>query len=276
MKTIAVYAASSTDYVDGEERLGGPLVYAEKALELVGAGAEAVPVDASPECHAVFHHSEVAGWRRSRLLRKPSCRVNAVHADAALFSPIAGEYGYDDLLRVRPLHPIMLVDFQGLMRVFDAEGWVHPPSGTELPPPPGGWGGLTLYRASIEDVGSLHRSLLWAEAAEGEADCVIVSMGQAGALMLCGASGLYICRPRRVAAGPAIGAGDMLGALMLYGLLEGLEPGRTLCSAVSGVACILAGGRSCGKAFREGYLAELVAWASTRSPALFHHHLHRS
>lgn len=276
MKTIAVYAATSTDYLDDVERPGGPLFYAGKALEAVDAEASAVPVDPSPRCHAVFVHREVMGRRYSRLIVKPACSVNAVRADAALFSPIAGEYGYDDLLRAQQLHTILLADFQGLMRVFDDEGWVHPPSGIELPPPPRYEGGFVAYRATIEDVGSLQRAFLWAEAAAAEADCVIVSMGGSGALMLCSDSGLYACRPRRVAAGSTVGAGDMFGALMLYALLEEFDPKDALCSAVSGVACILSGGASCRRAFREGYLAELSAWASTRSPALVRLHPPRS
>ena len=231
--SVAVYSAKTRDRIAGAWRPGGPAFYVRLGFQLLGLGAEVV--EAVEGCTAEFEHVEDGlGGRESRLLRRPSgCRIGFPEADAALFSPVACEFGASLVESAARGYDVSVVDLQGLLRSCNP----GPVGGVRLSLQPMlGLRGVELYKASLEDLdGRLVDAVSFLESGAPAA----LTLGPGG--MAASVDGVCIlCRPRLVVKGSSVGAGDMMLGFYLYSRLRGLGRVEALCNAVEMVSEALA------------------------------------
>ncbi len=231
--SVAVYSARTRDRISGAWRRGGPAFYVRLGFRLLGLGVRVV--EAVEGCTAEFEHVEDGlGGRESRLLRRPlGCRVGFPEADAALFSPVACEFGVDLVESAARGYGISVVDLQGLLRSCDPGPMgsvrlsLHPMLGLH---------GVELYKASLEDLGS--RLVEAVDFLESGAPAAL-TLGPGGVVARVDGA-CILCKPRLVVKGSSVGAGDMLLGFYLYSRLHGLDKIEALCSAVEMVSEALA------------------------------------
>jgi sugar/nucleoside kinase (ribokinase family) len=223
-------------------------------LEAAGVDMRRVELDSGP----VFENLEVDGHRRQRWLSRSdrvpaSALPKAWHrARAWLIVPVAGEVGGD--WADPPIADSRLgVCWQGLLRVFDDDGWVR----RVEPQPSPVLDSADMVFTSVDDVEASTEIVRLRALARRAA--IVLTAGESGGIASVDGS---LRRYRAIAADrvvDATGAGDVFAAaLMAAWLLTGqLATARTLRFAAAAASCSVEGAGLAGVPWRGQVAARL-------------------